>query len=138
MYALGVRNASGPPFLQPAQTGPGHWPTTGNGRYDEQGLQGMYGKLSRGALRMLISAIAAFVLLATSTFAEHIETKKDIKLGAGCLGALTIFAPRLGTCEIVGSKARIWCPNGEIFDRGGQPPNSSITRSICNLSQVLE
>jgi hypothetical protein len=97
-----------------------------------------YGKSSRGAPRLLVSAIAVLVLLKTSAFAEHIEAKKDIKFGAGCLSALTVFGPRLGTCEVVGSKARIWCPNGEIFDRGGRPPNSSITRSICSLSQVLE
>jgi hypothetical protein len=114
----------------------GQQPETGD--MMSKAYKAAYGKSSRGALRLLISVIAASVLLETSAFAERIETKKDIKFGAGCLSALTVFGPRLGTCEIVGSKARIWCPNGEIFDRGGRPPNSSITRSICSLSQILE
>jgi hypothetical protein len=87
-------------------------------------------------LRM--SAIAALVLLATSASGQLIEAKKDIKFGAGCLTSMSTFGPRLGTCEIVGSKARIWCPNGEIFDRAGVPPQSFVARSMCNMNQVLD
>lgn len=86
-------------------------------------------------LRM--SAIAALVLLETSALAQQTEPIKGIKFGAGCLGPVSTLAPRLGTCEIVDSKTRIWCPNGEIFDRGGTP-QSYVVRSICNLNQVLD
>jgi hypothetical protein len=86
-------------------------------------------------LRM--SAIAALVLLQTSAFAQQTEAIKGIKFGAGCLGRVSTLGPRFGTCEIVGSKTRIWCPNGEIFDRVGTP-QSYLVRSICNLNQVLD
>jgi hypothetical protein len=90
-------------------------------------------------LRM--SAIAALVLLQTSAFAQQseaiTETIKGIKFGVGCLGRVSTLGPRFGTCEIVGSKTRIWCPNGEIFDRAGTP-QSYLVRSICNLNQVLD
>jgi len=86
-------------------------------------------------LRMPITA--ALVLLSTSSFAQNIEAVKGIKFGVGCVGPVSTFAARLGTCAIDGSTARIWCPNGEIFERNGEPPKSYVARSICNLSQVL-
>jgi hypothetical protein len=86
-------------------------------------------------LRM--SAIAALLLLGPSAFAQTTETIKDVKFGTGCLGPLRTLGPRFGTCEVVGSRTRIWCPNGEIFDRAGVP-QSYIIRSICNLNQVSD
>jgi len=86
-------------------------------------------------LRM--SAIAALLLLGPSASAQTTEPIKDVKFGAGCLGPVTTLGPRFGTCEVVGSRTRIWCPNGEIFDRGGVP-RSFIIRSICSLNQVLD
>jgi hypothetical protein len=80
---------------------------------------------------------AALTLLSTSSFAQHIEAVKGIKFGVGCLTPVSAFGARLGTCAIDSSKARIWCPNGEIFERNGEPPQSYVARSICNLSQVL-
>jgi len=84
-----------------------------------------------------ISITAALVFLSTSSFAQNIEAVKGIKFGVGCVGPVSTFAARLGTCAIDGSTARIWCPNGEIFERNGEPPKSYVARSICNLSQVL-
>ena len=73
----------------------------------------------------------------TPSFAQHIEAGKGIKCGVGCLTPVSAFGAHLGTCAIDNSKARIWCPNGEIFERNGEPPQSYVTRSICNLNQVL-
>jgi hypothetical protein len=84
-----------------------------------------------------ISITAALVLLSTCSFAQNIEAVKGIKFGLGCLAPVNTFAARLGTCAIDGSKARIWCPDGQIFERNGEPPQSYVARSICNLSQVL-
>jgi hypothetical protein len=84
-----------------------------------------------------ISIAAALTLLSTPSFAQHIEAVKGIKFGIGCLTPVTAFGARRGTCTVDGSKARIWCPNGEIFERNGEPPQSYVARSICNLSQVL-
>jgi hypothetical protein len=86
-------------------------------------------------LRLSITAV--LVLLSTSSFAQKIEAVKGIKFGVGCLAPVNTFAARLGTCAIDGSKARIWCPSGEIFERNGEPPQSYVARSICNVSQVL-
>ena len=86
-------------------------------------------------LRM--STIAALLLLGPSAFAQTTEPIKDVKFGAGCLGPVSTLGPRFGTCEVVGSRTRIWCPNGEIFDRVGVP-QSYIVRSFCSLNQVLD
>ena len=87
---------------------------------------------------MLRMAIAiALIALSTPAFAQMINQVKDIKFGVGCLAPVNTVAARLGTCAIDGSKARIWCPSGEIFERNGEPPQSYVARSICNVSQVL-
>jgi hypothetical protein len=82
-----------------------------------------------------LSLAAMLVFLSWSAFAQQIEAVKGI--GVGCVGPINTFAPRLGSCALDGAKARIWCPNGEIFDRVGEPPQSYVARSICNLNQVL-
>lgn len=84
-----------------------------------------------------ISAIAALMLCSQSAFAQLTEQIKGVKFGVGCVGPVNTPTPRLGTCTIVGSKTRIWCPNGEIFDRAGEP-QSYVVRSICNLNQVVK
>jgi hypothetical protein len=87
-------------------------------------------------LRM--SMTAALVLLSTSAFAQATDEVKGIKFGVGCVGPVSTFAARLGTCAIDGAKSRIWCPNGKIFDRNGQLPQSSyVVRAICELNQIL-
>jgi hypothetical protein len=86
-------------------------------------------------LRM--SLAAASVLICTSAFAQHVDAGKGLKLGDGCLGPVNTLAPRLGTCVIAGAKTRIWCPNGEVFDRVGATAHTFVVRSICNLNQVL-
>ena len=80
---------------------------------------------------------AALVTLSTAAFAQHVEADKRLKFGAECVGPVTTLAPRLGTCMIIGAKTRIWCPNGRVFDRGGEKPQSFLVRSICELNQVL-
>jgi len=87
-------------------------------------------------LRM--ATIAALLLMETTVFAQQLDWSKGMELGVGCVGAINKFAPRLWTCAIDGSNARIWCPNGQIFDRVGSPPHSYVARSICNLNQVLD
>jgi hypothetical protein len=88
-----------------------------------------------GAVMLRLSIAAALVILTTSAFAQT-EAVKDIKFGVGCIGPVSKYADRLGTCSLDDAKARIWCPNGEIFDRVGAPPQSFVVRSICNLNQI--
>jgi hypothetical protein len=84
---------------------------------------------------------AALVVLSTSAFAQLMEPVKDMKFGAGCTGPVSTFAVRLGACPIDDSKSRIWCPNGQIFDRRASAyeriPSSYVVRAICGLNQVL-
>lgn len=96
-----------------------------------------YRPLSGGAVMLRMSAIAALLLLGPPAFAQTTEPIKDVKFGAGCLGPVRTLGPRFGTCEVDGSRTRIWCPNGQIFDRAGVP-QSYIIRSICNLNQVSD
>ena len=87
-------------------------------------------------LRLAIAA--AVVVMSSPPLAQPIDEVKDLKFGAGCIGPVSTFAARLGTCIIEGSKSRIWCPNGKIFDRSGQFPQTSyVVRSICNVNQIL-
>jgi hypothetical protein len=82
-----------------------------------------------------LSLAAALVVLSTPAFAQMVEVK-GIKFGDGCTVPISKFANRLGACPVAGSKFRIWCPNGQIFDRGGEAPQSAVVRSICNLNQI--
>ena len=87
-------------------------------------------------LRLAIAA--AVVVMSSPALAQPIDEVKDLKFGAGCIGPVSTFAARLGTCLIEGSKSRVWCPNGKIFDRSGQFLQSShVVRAMCNLNQVL-
>ena len=87
-------------------------------------------------LRWLIAA--ALVVTCTSAFAQFtVDAGKGLKFGIGCVGPMSTFAPRLGTCTIDGAKSRIWCPNGKVFDRIGGLAQISIVRSMCDLNQIL-
>jgi hypothetical protein len=85
--------------------------------------------------------VAALVVLSASAFAQT-STLKGVKFGVGCTGPVSTFAPRLGACAMPESRARIWCPNGDVFDRNAFSgtelvPSLAVTRAICNLNQVL-
>jgi hypothetical protein len=84
-----------------------------------------------------VSIATVLVVLSTSAFAQQTEVK-GIKFGVGCLGPVSTFAPRLGTCMVDSATSRIWCPNGQIFDRVEKEPRySHVVRAICGLNQVL-
>jgi hypothetical protein len=85
-------------------------------------------------LRM--SMAAGLIVVTTSVLAQPMDEMKGIKLGAGCTGPLKQFSRGLATCP-AGARSRVWCPNGQIFERDGEPPQSYLVRSICNLNQVL-
>jgi hypothetical protein len=88
-----------------------------------------------------IAIAAALVAVSTSAFAQVNSEVRDMKFGAGCLGPVSTFATRLGTCAIEGSMSRIWCPNGQVFERKASDyeriPSSYVVRAVCNLNQVL-
>ena len=96
----------------------------------------MYGTPVRGQLMRRLLLATAIALMSTSAFALQIAVPKGTKLGTGCIGPVVSVAPKLGTCAIAGSKTRIWCPNGEIFDDADDKSAVPLVRSLCNLTQV--
>jgi hypothetical protein len=88
-----------------------------------------------------ISIAAAFLVLSTSAFAQFMEPRKDIRFGVGCITPVNTFSVRLGACRIDDEKSRVWCPNGDIFDREGSDfehvLSAYVVRSICRLNQIL-
>jgi hypothetical protein len=66
-----------------------------------------------------ISAVAALVVWSTSASAQFMEPIKGVKFGEGCIGPVSTYAVRLGACAIADTRSRIWCPNGQVFDRNG-------------------
>ena len=80
--------------------------------------------------------VALISLSSSSAFALQTVVDKSTKIGGGCVGPVVSAAPKLRTCAIAGSKTRIWCPNGQIFDDEGAKSPISLVRSLCNLTQV--
>lgn len=78
----------------------------------------------------------AFVLAWTPAFALPTSVKKGLKLGTGCVGPVSTMAPKLAMCAVAGTKARIWCPNGDIFDLDEEKAPVPLVRSLCNLTQI--
>jgi hypothetical protein len=84
--------------------------------------------------RLFLAALVA--LSSSSAFALQTIVDKSTKIGGGCAGPVVSAAPKLKTCAVAGSKTRIWCPNGQIFDDEGAKTSISLVRSLCNLTQV--
>ena len=88
-----------------------------------------------------ISVAAAFIVLSTSAFAQSTDEVQGRQFGVGCVGPISTFGARLGTCNIDGAMSRIWCPNGKVYDRKAadyeRVPSSPVVRAICGLNQVL-
>ena len=83
------------------------------------------------------SVAVGLLLLSTPAFAQVRDAGKGLKFGEGCIGPTITLAPRFGTCPVEGPASRVWCPNGRVFDRGGNTLQPSVARSICGLNQVL-
>jgi hypothetical protein len=94
----------------------------------------------RAAGTRWLHGTAAGVLLLSchSAAAFYVEVKPTVKVGADCVERVSLLAPKLTACTIAGTKMRIWCPNGQMFEgkieNGG--PASALARSLCNMSQV--
>jgi hypothetical protein len=96
----------------------------------------MYEALTKGNFMRRLLVAAAIALSSSSAFALQTTVQKGTKLGTGCVGPVVSVAPKLATCTIAGSKTRIWCPNGDIFDDGDGRSAVALVRSLCNLTQV--
>jgi len=92
-----------------------------------------------GVLALGHAAAGVLLLLSCNPAAAlYAQVKPTLKVGNDCLGGVSVLAPKLTTCTIAGTKIRIWCPNGQMYEgaieHGG--PQASIARSLCNMSQV--
>ena len=91
---------------------------------------------AEGVVMLRYTIVAALILLCSPVTALTNVQKKSVKVGADCVGPVGTLAPKLTTCTIAGSKMRIWCPNGEMFEREQDQPHQSLIRSLCNILQV--
>lgn len=86
-------------------------------------------------LRMFTAA--AFLVVSTAGFAQFLQEAKSVKFGDGCQERIKPMEAGLGTCLISDKRARVWCPNGKVFERDGELPHISLVRSACGLLQIL-
>ena len=86
-------------------------------------------------LRLFIAT--CLICLNSACFAQVVREAKPAKLGGGCEKRATSFGPKLATCMLSDNEARVWCPNGKVFERSGPEVQSALARSICGLNQVL-
>jgi len=101
-----------------------------------QKRRAIYESSSKGNFMRCLFLAALVALSTSSAFALQTVVDKSTKIGGGCAGPVESPAPKLRTCAIAGSKTRIWCPNGQIFDDEGAQSSISLVRSLCNLTQV--
>ena len=94
--------------------------------------------LRRRALALSGAAAAMLLISGHPAAALYAEVKPTVKVGIDCVGSVSLLAPKLRACTIAGTKVRIWCPNGQMFEgaieHGG--PQSALARSLCNMTQV--
>lgn len=89
---------------------------------------------------LALACATAGVLLAWSgpAAAIYAEVKPPLKVGVDCVGSISTLAPKLSACTVAGTKMRLWCPNGQMFEgtveQGG--PQAALARSLCNMTQV--
>lgn len=81
--------------------------------------------------------IGALLSISTPAPAQFLQEAKSVKFGAGCRERIKSMELGLGTCLITDKHARVWCPNGKVFERDGELPHVSLVRSACGLSQIL-
>ena len=88
-------------------------------------------------MKLIFAIVATLSLLPGTAFTQHLDERKGLRFGSGCVGSVSKLEPKFGTCVIAGGKARIFCPNGHVFDRDGEQVHISIARSTCGLTQKL-
>ena len=95
-------------------------------------------RAARGLVALRYSIAAGLLLLSHPAAALYAEVKPTVKVGVDCIAPVSLLAPKLTTCAIAGTKMRIWCPNGQMFEGAVEhgSPSSALARSLCNMSQV--
>jgi len=86
-------------------------------------------------LRIVIAT--CLISVSSACFAQVVQEVKPTTLGGGCEAPANILAPKLAICTLADNKARVWCPNGKVFERRGFDIQPALARSICGLNQAL-
>jgi hypothetical protein len=81
--------------------------------------------------------VGALLCISTTASAQFLREGKSVKFGTGCQERIKPMEAGLGTCLIADKRARVWCPNGKVFERDGDLPHVSLVRSACGLMQIL-
>ena len=91
-----------------------------------------------GVLSLCCPVAGVLLLSCDPAGAFYAQVKPTLKVGVDCIERVSVLAPKLTACPIEGTKMRLWCPNGQMFEgkieTGGLPP--ALARSLCNMTQV--
>jgi len=93
---------------------------------------------ARGLVALRYAIAAALLSVSHPAAALYAEVKPTVKVGVDCVAPVSLLAPKLTACTIAGTRMRIWCPNGQVFEGAVEhdSPPSALARSLCNMSQV--
>ena len=82
--------------------------------------------------------VVASLLSIQPANAFYVQVKPSLRVGTDCVGTASLLAPRLTACGLVGTRMRIWCPNGQMFEGATEQdgPAIPLERSLCNMTQV--
>jgi hypothetical protein len=82
-----------------------------------------------------LSPIVLLLMLGGAACASPMIELKNVKPGEGCKQPYKKTGKGPEMCTTGDSKTRIWCPNGQSFERD-EAPNVALSRSICSLAQI--
>jgi hypothetical protein len=82
----------------------------------------------------LAAALLAF--LNTAALSAPMIQIKGLAPEQGCLEPAKAATEKLKTCPIADARIRIWCPNGNVFDRDHADIGVAILRSVCEMNQL--
>jgi hypothetical protein len=85
---------------------------------------------------MRLRLAVALLLLSTPAFAAPIMQVKGLKADEGCLAPSVAATEKLKTCPVANERVRIWCPNGNVFDRDPGGAGVAVLRAICEMNQL--
>lgn len=83
-----------------------------------------------------VALATAFFCLNTAALAGPMIQVKGMSPEEGCLRPSKAMTEKLRTCPIADARIRIWCPNGNVFDRDPENLGVAVLRSVCEMNQL--
>jgi hypothetical protein len=81
-------------------------------------------------------AVALLLTLTTAAVSGPMIQRKGLSVNEGCLAPAKVATEKLTTCPVADARIRIWCPNGNVFDRDPDNVGVALLRSICEMNQL--